>query len=47
MFKGLKTMLLTCAGSALMFVASTGIGINSWWALYEPEVPESLKNKVD
>ncbi|WP_114638796.1 cyclic lactone autoinducer peptide [Desulfofalx alkaliphila] len=43
MFKGLKTMLLTGLGSALMFVAGTGIGINSIWMLYEPDTPKSLK----
>lgn len=27
----------------LLFVAQTGVGTNSIWFLYEPEVPKSLK----
>lgn len=29
----------------LLFVAQTGVGTNSTWFLYEPDVPGMLKNK--
>jgi len=31
--------------SMLVFIAQTGVSPNSWFILYEPDIPESLKHK--
>jgi cyclic lactone autoinducer peptide len=43
MLKGLKAAVLSGLASTLVFVAQTGIGVNSMWVLFEPEAPKSLK----
>lgn len=35
--------IFSVMASALTFVAASGIGPNSMWLFYEPDVPESLK----
>ena len=43
MFKNFKSMAYSSLALALTVVASSGIGPNSLWVLYEPEIPSSLK----
>ena len=45
MIKNLSSKLFAAVGTLLTVVALTGVGVNSIWYLYEPEVPRCLKNK--
>ncbi|NLB89109.1 MAG: cyclic lactone autoinducer peptide [Syntrophomonadaceae bacterium] len=45
MFKKLKVKALTNLALAFAFVAGIGIGPNSAFIMYEPDIPESLKNR--
>ncbi|MCF8012204.1 MAG: cyclic lactone autoinducer peptide [Clostridiales bacterium] len=44
MFSQLKTIFLTSVCSILAFIAVANVGGNCFGLIYEPEVPESLKN---
>lgn len=37
------TKLSSLVTASLVFVAQIGVGTNSMWFLYEPDVPKSLK----
>ena len=39
----LAAMMATALASAVVFIAHTGISPNSWFILYEPNIPEKLK----
>lgn len=45
MGKRLLTSGMSALAAVLVFVAGTGIGVNSWWILYEPDIPECMKNR--
>jgi cyclic lactone autoinducer peptide len=44
MFKWAKISLLTRVACMATFVAMTGVSARCMWLLYEPEVPEALKD---
>jgi len=43
MNKKLFTWVVSSIAALLVFFANTGIGTNSVFILYEPDIPESLK----
>ncbi|MBC7074946.1 MAG: cyclic lactone autoinducer peptide [Syntrophomonadaceae bacterium] len=43
MSKKLYTWLISSMAVLLVFFANSGVGPNSVFALYEPDIPESLK----
>lgn len=43
MLKNFRFRMYSSLALALTVVASSGIGPNSLWVLYEPEIPSSLK----
>lgn len=41
------TMMVHVVASVLVFVAYTGVSPNSWFILYEPDIPDSLQHGTD
>jgi hypothetical protein len=39
----LRNLAMSAFAAALVFVAGTGVSANSWFIVYEPDIPESLK----
>ncbi|MCF8012189.1 MAG: cyclic lactone autoinducer peptide [Clostridiales bacterium] len=44
MFSQLKTIFLTSLCSILAFIAIANVGANCFGLIYEPEIPESLRD---
>jgi cyclic lactone autoinducer peptide len=47
MFRKMITMMVHVVASVLVFVAYTGVSPNSWFILYEPDIPDSLQHGTD
>jgi len=45
MFRKAVTAIVCAMASVSVFVAQTGVSPNSWFILYEPDMPESLKHR--
>ncbi len=45
MFKKLQVFVLANFAMMLFFVSSLGLDSRSIWTLYEPEIPECLKER--
>ncbi|MGE4283384.1 MAG: cyclic lactone autoinducer peptide [Clostridia bacterium] len=45
MLKKLKNLMLNNLASVIVLVAMTGVSARSIWYFYEPDIPESLKNR--
>lgn len=43
MNKKLFTLLMSSMAAFLIFFANSGISVNCWGAVYEPDIPECLK----
>ncbi|WP_366924047.1 cyclic lactone autoinducer peptide [Metallumcola ferriviriculae] len=43
MLKKIKVWSLSSLASVALFTALMGVSTQSWWSLYEPDVPEALK----
>ncbi len=39
----LRNLAMSSIAAALIFIAGTGVSPNSWFIVYEPDIPESLK----
>lgn len=47
MFKKATAMIVQALAPVIVLVAYTGVSPNSWFILYEPDIPESLKTRTD
>ncbi len=45
MFRKMMAIMVYAMASVVVFVAYTGVSPNSWFILYEPDIPESLKHR--
>lgn len=42
MLRKLAAIMVSALASAVVFVAFTGASPNSWFIIYEPDIPDSL-----
>ncbi|WP_170230411.1 cyclic lactone autoinducer peptide [Aneurinibacillus danicus] len=43
MWEKMKAKACTMMASVVSLIALADIGTNSWWAIYQPEIPEELQ----